>query len=185
MMMKLWRRVRRTPERLLHSLRRRQALELVRSRPRPKTLLVVCHGNICRSPVAAALLRRELAPLGIAVESAGFLGFNRPAPPEAVGAAERHGVNLSDHRSRLATADLVRAADLIMVMDLTQRRLVCERFGRRPADVLILGDLDSASVETRGIRDPVNERREVFDQVYERIDRCVREFSAVLADAEG
>src|SRR6267378_4793850 len=79
-------RVRRTPERLLHPLRRRKALEALRARPRPKTLLAVCHGNICRSPIAAALLGRELEPLGIEVESAGFIGFNRPPPAEAVAA---------------------------------------------------------------------------------------------------
>jgi protein-tyrosine phosphatase len=174
-------RVRRTPEWLLHPLRRRKALAALRGRRRPKTLLAVCHGNICRSPVAAALLGRELAAFGIEVHSAGFIGPNRPPPAEAVAAAECHGVDLSNHRSRLATADLVRAADLIVVVDPTQRRLVCERYGRRPTDVIVLGDFDPAPVETRTIRDPVTESREVFDQVYERIARCVRELGRVLS----
>jgi len=94
-------------------------------------------------------------------------------------------VNLSDHRSRLVTVDLVRAADLIVVMDPTQRRLVFERFGRRPSDVMVLGDFDPAPVETRTIRDPVNESREVFDEVYERIARCVRELGRVLGSGAG
>ena len=50
-------RVRHTPERLLHPLRRRRAAEALRRRPRPASVLVVCHGNICRSPFAAAALR--------------------------------------------------------------------------------------------------------------------------------
>ena len=176
-------RVRRTPERLLHPYRRRKALESLRGRPRPTTLLAVCHGNICRSPLAAALLGRELAALGTEVQSAGFLGFNRPPPDEAIAAAERYQVNLSDHRSRLVTAALVRAADLIVVMDPIQRRLVFERFRRRPSDVMVLGDFDPAPVETRTIRDPVNESREVFDHVYERIARCVRELGRVLGSS--
>lgn len=174
-------RVRRTPERLLHPVRRRKAIEALRARPRPKTLLVVCHGNICRSPIAGALLIRELAPLGVDVQSAGLIGFNRPPPAEAVAAAQRHSVNLSEHRSRLVTADSVRSADLIVVMDPVQRRQVCERFGRRPSDVIILGDFDPEAVETRTIRDPVEQSREVFDTVYERIARCVRELTSVLA----
>jgi len=145
----------------------------------------LCHGNICRSPIAAALLGRELAALGIEVQSAGFVGFNRPAHAEAMAAAERHSVDLSDHRSRLVTAGLVRAADLIVVMDPIQRRLVCERFGRRPTDVLVLGDLDPVPVETRTIRDPVNESRDVFDEVYDRIARCVRELARVLGSRAG
>jgi len=177
----LLRRVRRTPERLLHPLRRRKLLEALRTRARPNTVLVVCHGNICRSPVAAALLARELASDGVTVESRGFIGFNRPAPPDAVAAAARYGLNLADHRSRLLTADVVRAADLIVVMEAGQQRLICERFGRRPADVLILGDLDPAAVETRTIHDPVNDGREVFDWVYDRIARCVRGLAITLS----
>jgi len=179
----LLRRVRRTPERLLHPLRRRRAVETLRGRPRPRTLLVVCHGNICRSPMAAALLDRELAAFGIEVQSGGFIGFNRPAPAEAMAAAEHHHVDLTNHRSRLLTAELVRTADLIVVMEPTQRRQLCERFGRRPTDVILLGDFDPAPVEMRTIRDPVEESREVFDQVYERIARCVRELVRVLSSA--
>jgi low molecular weight protein-tyrosine phosphatase len=174
--------VRRTPERLLHPMRRRKAVAALRNRPRPVTVLAVCHGNICRSPVAAALLGRELATLGIDVQSAGFAGFNRQPPAEAMAAAERHGLDLTNHRSRLMTADLVRAANLIVVMDPVQRRLVCERFGRRPTDVILLGDFDPSPLETRTIRDPVDQSREVFDQVYERIARCVREVVTVLSN---
>ena len=180
---KLLRRVRRTPERLLHPLRRRNAIEALRARPRPQTILVVCHGNICRSPFAAALLARELAAHDMTVQSAGFAGFNRPAPPAAIAAAQRHGLDLGDHRSRLVTADLVRSADLIVVMEAAQQRSICERFGRRPADVLILGDLDPAAVDTRTIYDPVNDGVEVFEQVYDRIARCVRELVAILTPA--
>jgi len=176
----LLRSVRRTPERLLHPLRRRKSLETLRARARPKTVLVVCHGNICRSPVAAALLARELAANGIAVQSAGFAGFNRPAPADALAAAMQHGLDLADHRSQLVTVDLVRGADLIVVMDAAQQRLICERFGRRPADILVLGDLDPAPVTTRTIHDPVNDGREVFEVVYDRIARCVAELIAIL-----
>ena len=176
----LLRQVRRTPERLLHPLRRRKALEALRARARPKTLLVLCHGNICRSPAAAGLLQRALEPHGITVQSAGFIGFNRPSPPEALAAAERHGLSLRDHRSRPVTADLARTADLIVVMEPSQGRTVMERFGRRPADIVILGDLDPLPVETRTIRDPVNDDREVFEQVYARIARCAEELVTIL-----
>jgi protein-tyrosine phosphatase len=173
-------RVRRTPERLLHPLRRKKAIEALRARRRPAKVLAVCHGNICRSPVAAALLARELEALGVEVQSAGFIGFNRPAPAEAVAAAERHAVNLADHRSRLLTNDLARGADLIVVMDAGQRRLVCERFGRFPRDIVLLGDLDPAPVEARTVRDPIDQSRDVFDKTYDRIARCVRELANAL-----
>jgi protein-tyrosine phosphatase len=165
-------------------MRRRKALENLRERTRPAAVLVVCHGNICRSPLAAAVLGRGLAALGIDVQSAGFIGFNRPPPAEAIAAAVRHKVDLTQHRSRLLTTSVVRAADLIVVMDATQRRLLCERFGRAPRDVVVLGDFDPEPVESRTIRDPVNEGLEVFSEVYERIARCAHHFATALP-AEG
>jgi protein-tyrosine phosphatase len=182
-MRQLLRHVRRTPERLLHPLRRRKALEALRARARPKSVLVICHGNICRSPVAAGLLRRALEPHDIAVESAGLIGFNRPAPPEALAAAERHGLDLSDHRSRLLTANLARTTDLIVVMETGQQRQISERYGRRLADIVILGDFDPLPVDTRTIRDPVNDEPQIFDEVYERIARCARELALNLVPA--
>jgi len=130
------------------------------------------------------MLRRELAALGTEVQSAGFMGTNRPAPAEAVAAAARRGVEVSEHRSRVLTADVARAVDLIVVMDAVQQRLVCERFGRRPDDVIVLGDLDPAPIETRTIRDPVNESAAVFDHTYERIARCVRELAKILGGSD-
>ena len=57
--------------------------------------------------------------------------------------------------------------DLIVVMDPGQRRLICERFGRLPRDVVVLGDFDPTAVDTRTIRDPVDQKREVFDAIRE------------------
>lgn len=182
-MRELLRRARATPERLLHPFRRRKVFERLRDRPPPKTVLVVCHGNICRSPVAGALLAQGLTPYGIAVTSAGFIGFNRPAPPFAIAAAARHGLDLADHRSQPVTAAIARTADLVVVMEPNQQRTVMERFGRRAQDVIMLGDLDPLPVESRTIHDPVNDGREVFDRVYERIARCVRELVTLLAPA--
>jgi len=107
--------------------------------------------------------------------SAGFVGPNRPCPPEAMTAAARRGVDLSAHRSQLLTADIVCAADLIVVMDPTQGRVVCQRFGRLPRDILVLGDLDPCRIATRAIRDPVDQSVEVFEESYRRIERCVAE----------
>jgi protein-tyrosine phosphatase len=176
----LLQRVRRTPDRWLHALRRRKAADALRARPRPGTVLVLCYGNICRSPIAAALLRRELEPLGIAVRSAGMVGFNRPSPPEAVSAATRYDVDLAAHRSTLMTADLVRRAELIVVMEAGQARQVCERFGRPPSDVFLLGDFDPVPVETRTIRDPLDASRAVYEETYARIARCVRALAQAL-----
>src|SRR5258708_1870064 len=84
----------------------------------------------------------------------GFVGPDRACPREAVTAAAQWGEDLSGHRSTLLTADLARAADLIVVMAPSQGRAIRERFGRSPRDIVVLGDLDPRSPATRAIRDP-------------------------------
>jgi hypothetical protein len=86
----LLRAARHLPDRVLHPLRRRGALrELERMRPPPRTLLVACRGNVCRSPFAAGVLRGELRGRDMRVESAGFVGLDRRPPAEALAAAGR------------------------------------------------------------------------------------------------
>ena len=114
------------------------------------------------------------------VDSGGFTPPGRQPPPEAVAAAARHGVDLSGHGSQRLTAESVRAADLIVVMDLTQRYEICVRFGRTEQDVLVLGDLDPQPIEARRIRDPVRQPLPVFEQTYARIERCVRELARAI-----
>lgn len=171
------------PARLLHPLRRRQALETLGRRPAPATMLVVCYGNICRSPFAAALLARDLAGTGTRVESAGLIGANRPCPPHAVTVAARHSVDLSAHRSTLLTAGPAQLANLIVVMDPAQGRAIRDRFGGLRGEILLLGDLDPAPIAMRAIRDPVDQDVEVFEESYARIERCVAELIQVLGSS--
>ncbi len=140
---------------------------------------MVCHGNICRSPYAAVIMGRWLEADGIVVESAGFVGPDRRSPPEAVHVAHRRGVNLTTHRSRVLTGQLVAAADLIVTMEVAQAREIRRRFAKPPNQVLVLGDFDSDHSAPRTIEDPFGQPAEVFERVFARIERC----SAALAVA--
>ena len=177
-------RLRRMAARLRHNSRRKAALAALAARQPPACVLVLCSGNIFRSPFAAAVLRRELKRRGagaVRVESAGFTAPGRASPPHAIAAAARHGIDLAGHSSQLVVADLARAADLIVVMEELQRRSICERFGRAARDVLLLGDLDPLPVTSRAIQDPVDQRPEVCERVYARIERCVGELAYALS----
>ena len=179
-MVELLRAARHAPDRLLHAMRRRAAVAEMRARPRPRSVLVLCYGNICRSPFAEEVLRRHLAPAGVVVQSAGLFGPGRPSPAAALEAARHHGVDLSAHLSRGFTASFGRQADLIVVMDAAQRRAVCTRFGLSPRNVLLLGDFDPLPIERREIRDPVDQPVAVFATVYDRIANCSQALAASL-----
>ena len=88
-------------------------------------ILVLCTGNICRSPMAEALLRARLAALrpALSVSSAGLAApEGRPADTLAVALLGERGLDLAAHRSRQLTPELVAAADLILVMETAQQR---------------------------------------------------------------
>ena len=178
---RLLRTARRTPDRLLHSARRRRTLRRLAERPRTTRVLVMCYGNICRSPFAAARLAHLTAPLGVRVTSAGLFGPDRPTPREGCEAARARGVDLSGHRSQLVTREVVREADVIVVMDAAQARAIVKRFGGTSQQIVWLGDLDPNAIQTRRVHDPEAQAVTVFAEVYDRIERCV----AAMAEALG
>ncbi|WP_211333321.1 hypothetical protein [Terracoccus luteus] len=89
------------------------------------SILFVCSGNICRSPVAAALLRGHLEQWPVEVESAGLIARDGlPVEPKMVKAAQGLGVqapDLSGFRSRRATSEMLEQADLVLTATRSQR----------------------------------------------------------------
>jgi len=85
------------------------------------SILVVCSGNICRSPIAEGLLRRAIeARLGSStpvLSSAGTIAMEgTPATPEAVTAAAERGVDIAGHRARRLTDPMIASARLLVCM---------------------------------------------------------------------
>jgi protein-tyrosine phosphatase len=153
-----------------HPIRHRRAIERVREAA-PRKVLVMCLGNICRSPYAAGALSREVPQL--TVRSAGFLDSGRPAPRQAVSVSAEHGVNLSAHLSAQVTREAAVGADLVLVMDARQAARV-RAISQHRAYVERLGDFDPGPIDTRTIIDPIDRDRDFFERIYARIDACCR-----------
>ena len=84
------------------------------SEKRPR-VLVVCHGNICRSPLAAGVLQRLLGLQS--VRQGGFVNPGRRSPLKIREFSKRAGHNLEEHRSRLITLSDIEWAQVILYMD--------------------------------------------------------------------
>lgn len=175
-------------ERLLHTGRRRRALRELAALRAPRSILVVCLGNICRSPYAEHRLIDELARAGlddVRVVSAGFILPGRPSPDAARRVAARRGLILESHRSQVVTAAMAREADVTLVMAPRQRAQLRKVAGVEPGGPsIVLGDLDPAPIDRRTIVDPYDKSDDVFEAVYERIDRCCRSLVETLSCAE-
>ena len=153
-------------------------------------ILVVCSGNIIRSPLAAALLVKTLEEIGvkgIVVSSAGTLGIDgRSADPEAVRVARARGIDLRGHRSRPLTAREVARADLIVGMEeahVRDRRLDASAASR----TAMLTEFDGSEKKSKGwdVIDPIGGPRDAFDTCFSVIERCVENLAFHLKYRHG
>ncbi len=169
------------PDRMLHRRRREEARRRVQQAGRVQNILVVCYGNVCRSPYLEAVLRRGLPTINVV--SAGFVGPGRPVPENSLLLAGQRGLNLAEFRSRAISRVNPAGYDLVIVMDANQARYLTETFGVWPARIVVAGDLDPMPGARRAIHDPWGQSIEVFGSTFDRLDRCAATLISLLRRA--
>jgi protein-tyrosine-phosphatase len=153
----------------------------------PKILLV-CTGNTCRSPMAAALLAARLGE-GCQVLSAGTAAREGdPAADLAVQVMAERGLDLTAHRARLVSRELVDQADLVLTMTRSQRQMVIDLAPGAADRVFSLVEYATCPTclppgEELDIPDPLGKGLDVYrasadhllqmvERVAERLTRC-------------
>lgn len=136
-------------------------------------IIVVCTGNICRSPMAEALLRARLGKRVQRIASAGtgaLVGY--PADPMAVEVAAEHGLDLAEHRAQQATLPLLASMDLILTLDQTHSDWLNRQYPQLRGRVhKILKWRENADVE-----DPFRRPREAFEKAFDDIEAGVEDW---------
>jgi protein-tyrosine phosphatase len=105
-------------------------------------LLVVCTGNICRSPIAAAALRQRIPDA--CVTSAGLHALvGREIDPDSASAALAQEIKLDAHAAQQFTDELGRKADYILVMETHHRHEIIQRWPHLSGKTFLLGYFES------------------------------------------
>ncbi len=138
--------------------------------------LLVCTGNICRSPLAESIMRRELSQLGrddITVTSAGTGAWDgAPASEGAYLVSLEHGLDLSAHRARLLTRELVERADVVLTMARHHRARVQELGGE--GRTFVLGEYAGRTGPEAEVSDPFGGDLDVYRETYAELEGLVR-----------
>lgn len=145
-------------------------------------ILFVCLGNICRSPLARAIMEDKIEKLGLDADSdsAGFESFHRgdPADPRSIAVANAHGIDLSDHIARLFTIKDFDRFDRIYVMDRNNYQDVIN-LARGPEDEMkvdyILNLVHPG--ENRQVPDPWYGGKDNFEKTFKLLDEACEELA--------
>jgi len=165
--------------------RARTGLGRLRKRRRPlpagvKSILCVCHGNIIRSALAEALLKRELPAANLRIGSAGVgARAGREPDPRACAAARELGVSLDGHRARAVTEALLADADVVFVMDELNEALLLALHPETRSKLRFLGEWnpDAAS---RAVSDPYCGSLQDVRRCGQQIHACAVELAREL-----
>lgn len=134
-----------------------------------RSVLTVCIGNICRSPMAEGLLAAGLPHLRVFSAGTGAL-VGKPADPMAQALMRKRGIDISDHVAQQVSQMLCRQADLILVMDREQRRHLESTYPFVRGKVFRIAEFSVA----QDVPDPYGKDEAAFEHALALIDAGVR-----------
>ncbi len=140
-----------------------------------KNILFVCTGNSCRSAIAEGLMKKRVkGNKSICVSSAGVAAFNgMPASHDAIAVMRKYGVDITGHRARRVTNEMIKVADYILVMDNSHRDFMFDRYWRVKKRIYLLKEFSKEKAGKLGIEDPIGRSVSFYEEVAEVIEQSI------------
>ncbi|KXJ42454.1 low molecular weight protein-tyrosine-phosphatase [Marinobacter sp. Hex_13] len=135
-------------------------------------ILVVCVGNICRSPTAEVLLKHRLQENGkeIAVDSAGLGALvGKDIEPTARQVLVENGIEPNRHSAKQINIDMIAQADLVLAMEQAHLQHLNEIAPQARGKTFLLGKW----LDNKEIPDPYRQQKPAFDHAYTLIDQSI------------
>lgn len=142
-----------------------------------KTVLFVCYGNICRSPMAEGYLRKMLLKRNVKMQvlSAGLNAYGWLPTDEAIELMKRQGVNISDHDATQLTEELIAKAHLILTMEKSHKAAILCVYPQYKHKIFTLKEI-AGEKKNLDIKDPYGQSTEAYEA-------CAREIKLYLVKA--
>ena len=156
-------------------------------------ILVICYGNLCRSPMAEGLLRARLGePWEVVSAGTNAIGGDAPSPMGVEAMRREHGVDISEQRSTPLTVPVLSDADHVFAMSV-QQAMLAAALGGRPDTVRLFGAFAPSLEQVDGSADPGGSRANMFEisdpmggdfeeyrECMARLQRCTEKAAAWL-----
>jgi protein-tyrosine phosphatase len=137
-------------------------------------ILVVCIGNICRSPMAEYFLKQQYPQLQI--ESAGISGLiGHAADEKASLCMQRFGIDMSSHLAKKLNAELIKRADLVLVMSQNQQKHIEQTWPFAKGKTFRLGHWQG-----KNVADPYQHDQAFFDETCQLIQDCIADWKKYI-----
>lgn len=139
------------------------------------SVLMLCFGNICRSPVAEGLLKKIslIHKMDLIVSSAGIYHgtANQPAQPHSITVAREHGIDIRQHRARVLNHDIIHQHELILVADEEIKKITIHQYPSASGKIKRMGHFRDQDIE-----DPYQKSKKEFDIMFNNIDTCLKDW---------
>lgn len=137
-------------------------------------VLMVCLGNICRSPLAEGILKSKVNLNHITVDSAGTAGYHvgNPPDPRSIKVAKENGIDISQQRCRKFSVTDFNAFDMIYVMDKSNYNTIIGMARTKDDTEKVRLLLSGTNLDTKEVPDPYYDSKAGFEKVFLMIDQA-------------